>query len=92
MIYRGICHNPIRKRCPLVSRQVTRKPFTVRRAKNQVLNVLLNPFNMIVLISLVILISLVAVPLVDVLKTTFTLAKPEARRTGGQIGSMTLYY
>jgi len=75
-----------------VSGSASRKPVTGRRLKNQLLNVVTNPFNMIVLISLVILICLVAVPLVDVLKTTFTLAKQEARRTGGEIGSMTLYY
>ncbi len=73
-------------------RQIPRKPLTLRRLKNQVLNVVCNPFNMIVLVSLVVLIYLVAFPLASVLKTTFTLAKAEARRTGGEIGSFTLYY
>ena len=70
-----------------MSRQGSRKPMTFRRVKNQILNVVLNPFNMIVLASLVVLICLVAVPLADVLKTTFTLAKAEARRTGGEVGT-----
>ena len=51
-----------------------------------------NPFNMIVLISLVLLICLVVVPLCSVVGTTFTLAKTEARRAGGEIGTFTLYY
>ncbi|NLO85755.1 MAG: iron ABC transporter permease [Clostridiales bacterium] len=73
-------------------RQIPRKPITLRRLKNQILNVLCNPFNLIVLISLVILIYLVAYPLADVLKTTFTLAKAESRRVGGDVGEFTLYY
>ena len=66
--------------------------MTAKRLKNLVLSVVTNPFNLIVLISLVMLICLVAVPLVSVLKTTFTLARAEARRAGGQVGDFTLYY
>lgn len=73
-------------------RKGSRKPMSVKWLKNKFLDVILNPFNMIVLASLVILICLVAVPLADVLKTTFTLAKVEARRSGGEAGTFTLYY
>ncbi len=68
------------------------KPRTLRRLKNQVLNIVCNPFNLIVLVSIVALIYLVAFPLANVLKTTFTLAKTEARITGGEEGALTLYY
>lgn len=75
-----------------VSGKAPKKPMTAKRLKNLILNVVTNPFNLIVLISLVMLICLVAVPLVSVLKTTFTLARAEARRAGGQVGDFTLYY
>lgn len=65
---------------------------TFQRVRNQAMRVLSNPFNLIVLISLIMLIYLVAVPLASVLKTTFTFAKTEARRAGGQVGDFTLYY
>jgi iron(III) transport system permease protein len=69
-----------------------RKPFTWKRLKNQVLGVLGNPFNMIVFISLVVLIVLIIVPLLQMLRTTFTLAASELRRVDGQVGDFTLYY
>ncbi len=69
-----------------------RKPFTWKRLKNQVFGVLGNPFNMIVFISLVVLIVLIIVPLLQMLRTTFTLAASELRRVDGQVGDFTLYY
>ena len=69
-----------------------RRPFNKTRLKNQILNVVKNPFNMIVAISLVILFCLIVIPLLQMIASTFTLAKAEAKRYGGQVGDFTLYY
>ncbi len=69
-----------------------RKPFSWKRLKNQIWSVLSNPFNMIVFISLVLLIVLIVIPLLEMLKTTFTLAATDLRRVHGHAGDFTLYY
>ncbi len=69
-----------------------RRPFNKTRLKNQILNVVKNPFNMIVAISLVILFCLIVIPLLQMIASTFTLAKAEAKRYGGEVGDFTLYY
>jgi iron(III) transport system permease protein len=69
-----------------------RKPLTGKRLRNLVLNVLTNPFNMIVFISLIVLICLIIIPLLQMVQTTFTLAQSELRRVDGQVGDFTLYY
>lgn len=69
-----------------------RKPWSPVRLKNQMLQVVGNPFNMIVLVCIVLLFCLVVIPLLSILKTTFILAKSEVRRAGGEVGSFTLYY
>ena len=51
-----------------------KKPLTKRRLKNLILNVVKNPFNMIVLISLIILFCLIIIPLLTMIATTFTAA------------------
>lgn len=67
--------------------------MTAKRAKNLILNVVTNPFNMIVLICLVCLVGLIVVPLIEMLKNTVTLAQSELRRVqGGHVGDFTLYY
>ncbi len=71
---------------------IARKPMTAKRLKNQVLNVLTNPFNLIIFISLVVLILLIVFPLLEMVKTTFTLATSELRRVDGKAGDFTLYY
>ncbi len=61
--------------------------------KNQIIDVLGNPFNMVVFISLMLLIFLIVVPLLSMIKNTFILAAGELRRVkGAQIGDFTLYY
>jgi len=47
---------------------------------------------MIVLISLVILFCLIVIPLLQMVAATFTTAKAELRRIGGEVGDFTLYY
>ena len=69
-----------------------RKPLTKRRLKNLILNVLKNPFNMVVLVSLIILFCLILIPLLTMISSTFTLAQGELRRVQGHVGDFTLYY
>ena len=69
-----------------------RKPLTKRRLKNLILNVLKNPFNMVVLVSLIILFCLIIIPLLTMIANTFTLAQGELRRVQGHVGDFTLYY
>ena len=70
-----------------------RKKLTARRLKNLILNVLKNPFNMVVLVSLIVLFCLIVIPLLTMIKSTFTLAQGELRRVkDGHIGDFTLYY
>ena len=71
-----------------------KKPLTKRRLKNLILNVVKNPFNMIVLISLIILFCLIIIPLLTMIATTFTAGQAELRRIGdgAQVGDFTLYY
>ena len=69
-----------------------RKKLTARRLKNLILNVLKNPFNMVVLVSLIVLFCLIVIPLLTMIKSTFTLAQSELRRVDGKVGDFTLYY
>ena len=66
--------------------------MTKTRLKNLILNVVKNPFNMIVLVSLVVLFCLIVIPLLTMVKSTFTLAQSELRRVDGKVGDFTLYY
>ena len=76
-----------------MKRKRERRPFNKVRLKNQILNVVKNPFNMIVAISLVILFCLIVIPLLQMIATTFTAAKGDLRRIpGAQVGDFTLYY
>lgn len=75
-----------------VSAKKERKPFNKVRLKNQILNVIRNPFNMIVAVSLIILFCLIVIPLLQMVASTFTAAKSEIRRIGGDVGDFTLYY
>ena len=63
-----------------------------RRLKNQVKAVVTNPYNLIVLIAIVLLTYLIVFPLLDMISTSFTLAQKDARLAGGTAGSFTLYY
>ena len=68
----------------MAKRDLPKKPLTKKRLKNLILNVLRNPFNMIVLVSLVVLFCLIVIPLLTMIKSTFTLAQAEVRRAGGE--------
>ena len=51
-----------------------------RRFKNQVKAVVTNPYNVIVLVAIVLLTYLIVLPLVDMLSTTFQLAQRDHGR------------
>lgn len=57
-----------------------------RRFKNQVKAVVTNPYNVIVLVAIVLLTYLIVLPLVDMLSTTFQLAQRDLRATGRHHG------
>ena len=69
-----------------MKRKRERRPFNKTRLKNQILNVVKNPFNMIVAVSLVVLFCLIVIPLLQMIASTFTLARAEAKRYGGEVG------
>ncbi len=70
-----------------------RRPFNKVRLKNQILNVIKNPFNIVVAITLVILFCLIVIPLLQMIASTFTVASAEARRYHNmKVGEFTLYY
>ena len=64
-----------------------------KRLKNQIKALVSNPYNIIVLIAVILLTYLIVLPLLDMLSTTFTLAKRDLRAVpGGVAGEFTLYY
>ena len=64
-----------------------------RRLKNQIKAVVTNPYNIIVLIAVVLLGYLIVLPLLDMIATTFELAQRDIRAVGGgKAGDFTLYY
>lgn len=69
-----------------------RRPFSFIRLKNQTLNVICNPFNMVVLIAIAMLIVCVLLPLGTIIRSTFVVVKTDARTIGQSAGSFTLYY
>lgn len=74
-------------------KNLPKKPLTKTRLKNLILNVVKNPFNMIVLVSLIVLFCLIVIPLLTMVKSTFTMAQSELRRNpGAAVGDFTLYY
>lgn len=67
--------------------------FKNRRLKNQIKAVVTNPYNIIVLIAVVLLVYLIVLPLLDMIATTFELAQRDIRAVGGgKAGDFTLYY
>ena len=55
-----------------MKRKNVKRPFSKTRLKNQILNVVKNPFNMIVAVSMVILFCLIVIPLLQMIASTFT--------------------
>lgn len=64
-----------------------------RKAKNFILNIFTNPYNIIVLVAIILLAYLIAVPLLEMISTTFQLAQRDVRRVAGAaVGDFTLFY
>lgn len=66
-----------------------------RRFENQVKAVVTNPYNVIVMVAIVLLTYLIVLPLVDMLSTTFQARAAGPESTGGtpgNVGKFTLYY
>ncbi|MBQ3316400.1 MAG: iron ABC transporter permease, partial [Spirochaetales bacterium] len=69
------------------------RKFSWTRIKNQLLNIVGNPFNVIVFFTLLILFVLIIIPLLIMIQNTFVVAKAELRSIpGAKIGDYTLYY
>jgi len=65
----------------------------LRRLKNQVRDVVTNPYNIIVLVAIILLTYLIVLPLLDMLSSTFKLAQRDLRVVpGGVAGQFTFYY
>ena len=63
------------------------------RIKNKIKNYFSNPYNIIVLISVILLSYLIIVPLVEIFATTFRVVQRDVRRIpGSKPGDFTLYY
>ena len=52
-----------------------RPPMTKTRFKNQLLNVIGNPFNMIVFFTLILLFITIVIPLLSMVQNTFVVSK-----------------
>ena len=63
-----------------------------KRCLNWLKNAFTNPYNLLVIVSVVALSILVVWPLLQMVLTTFQLAPSEARRVKGTPGDWTLYY
>lgn len=71
----------------------TRPPMTRERFKNQFRNLVGNPFNVIVMFTLILLFALIVIPLLAMVQNTFVVAKSELRSIpGASIGNYTLWY
>ena len=57
-----------------------------RRLKNQIKAGVTNPYNVIVLIAIVMLTYLIELPLLDMISTSFILAQKDARLAGDADG------
>lgn len=70
------------------------QPFSRRkRIKNFLLNAVKNPYNLIVIASLIALTYLILIPLLEMVVTTFRVAEMDVRRIPGSVtGELTLYY
>ncbi len=63
-----------------------------RKWRNRIAHIVTSPYHLIVIFSVILLAYLILVPLFEMIRTTFTLAKADARRVGGEAGDLTFYY
>jgi iron(III) transport system permease protein len=65
----------------------------MRKFKNALLGLITNPYNIIVVVSIILLAYLIVVPLIEMISTTFELQQVDVRRVRGATeGQFTLYY
>lgn len=71
----------------------THKGRIWRRSRNAVMEVIRNPYNILVVVCIVVLGYLIIVPLIEILRNTVIAAESELRRLPGlEAGDFTLYY
>ena len=69
------------------------KPYSkARKFRNILRNWVTNPYNILVLISIILLFALVVSPLLDMIVTTFKVTPKDASRIKAPAGDFTLYY
>ncbi len=79
----------MRRNCTRSDRTFSR----ARRFKNGLLNAVTNPYNVIVIVAIILLAYLIVVPLMEMITTTFQVVQRDLRRIpGSEIGDFTLYY
>ncbi|HBR01445.1 MAG TPA: iron ABC transporter permease [Ruminiclostridium sp.] len=78
----------------LTQKQLAVQPYSKgRRIKNCLMSAVSNPYNLIVIVSLLLLTYFIVIPLLEMIKTTFNLAESDVRRVPGvAVGDFTLYY
>jgi len=62
------------------------------RFKNKFKNSFTNPYNILVFFSIILLSYLILVPLLEMIISSLTLAKVDAKLMGGRVGQFTTYY
>ena len=85
---KGVWHMQMKTQAPVETASFSRR----KRCLNWLKNAFTNPYNLLVIVSIVALSVLVVWPLLQMVLTTFQLAPSEARRVKGTPGDWTLYY
>ena len=85
---KGVWHMQTKTQAPVETASFSRR----KRCLNWLKNAFTNPYNLLVIVSVLALSILVVWPLLQMVLTTFQLAPSEARRVKGTPGDWTLYY
>lgn len=85
---KGVWHMQTKTQAPVETASFSRR----KRCLNWLKNAFTNPYNLLVIVSVLALSVLVVWPLLQMVLTTFQLAPSEARRVKGTPGDWTLYY
>lgn len=85
---KGVWHMQTKTQTPVETASFSRR----KRCLNWLKNAFTNPYNLLVIVSVLALSILVVWPLLQMVLTTFQLAPSEARRVKGTPGDWTLYY
>ncbi len=63
-----------------------------RALKNRLKSLVTNPYNIMVLVSIIFMVYLIVIPLLQMIYQTFTLSAEDAMRLGSEEGKFSLYY